>query len=124
MADDRRTIPAIFTGAVFSTALLLIEHIALWRYRNEISKPEAYVIGGATLGAGAVLSSALMDDWRPAATIWAGLIGGGLAIGGAYGVRGLLDVSGESRRRARYIQQRIERSLTGGNTDFSGFSRN
>jgi hypothetical protein len=106
-------VASVLAGAALSAGLLLAEHIALWPYRDEISKPEAYVIGGATLGAGAVVTSALLDDWRPALVSWAGLIAGGLVVGGAYGVRGLLKTTDANRARARLLQKRIERRLNG-----------
>jgi hypothetical protein len=104
---------AIFSGAALGAILLLAEHLALWRYRERLSKPQAYVIGTATCGAAITLVAGLLDDWRIAIVFWTVVGAGGATVAGAYLVRAVGAGQERSRSIADHIVRRAEERLRG-----------
>ena len=91
--------------------VLLALHIALWPYREQISKPEAYIIGLGTVGGAVTMIAALLGDWRIAIVFWAVAGAGGVSVGGAYLYRALSTIRDHRRATAQRIITRAEEQL-------------
>ena len=79
----------ILVGALVTSLLLIIAHIALWPYRDRMHRVHNYVVGVSCISVGMLTASALMQQWIVFVTFVCVTLPGGLSIMAAWWVRGL-----------------------------------
>lgn len=61
---------AIRSGAMTAALIALVQHIALWEYRDRIPLAGRYTLGVAAIGAGVTVSGAKRGRWAGVISFW------------------------------------------------------
>lgn len=81
---------SLLMAAVTVAALIVAEHIALWRAPWRLEPPASYIVGMATVGLGMILWGLAVGQVDAAFAFWILTSAAGMADVGAYWVRGRL----------------------------------
>lgn len=106
---------SILLGTSVSTVLLLLTHIALWPFRDDLHRVFSYIIGCGCLGIGIGVTAwqmhqtlVVIDPWLIAVVYGVHVGAGGAVIGGAWLSRALWVRLEQRRARSRKAGMLLE----------------
>jgi hypothetical protein len=70
VSEFKQEFRAICAGATTAAALALVQHVALWEYRDRIPLAGRYTLGVAAVGAGVSISGAMRGRWAGVVSFW------------------------------------------------------